>query len=272
MELARSQCLSDKPFMFDSGYPERFDTSLVSSPHLGTPIIGSPSQSHVVSSPQNHLMSSPQNHMSSNSPNHMILSPPQTNVMTDYSIYEPRQSPLNPARLKPSQDVRAAPYSIRRNSSDKQFACTHCAKVFKRHEHLKRHMRCHTGEKPFFCRVADCGRSFSRSDHLAQHVRSHGEQWGEQWNETSWNNLGSDIDSRSDLGKNESRNLDLHSNGFTTEFEFDDLSMHNQPPTFLKHESRHGTPFEGELDDLMGDLLGLDPEMREFPEQRLLSY
>jgi len=46
-----------------------------------------------------------------------------------------------------------------------------CGRMFKRLEHLKRHMRTHTMERPFQC--LRCGRRFSRSDNLNQHHRTH---------------------------------------------------------------------------------------------------
>ena len=46
-----------------------------------------------------------------------------------------------------------------------------CQRLFKRMEHMKRHYRTHTMEKPFECEV--CQRRFSRADNLAQHVRTH---------------------------------------------------------------------------------------------------
>ncbi|GBC01837.1 hypothetical protein RclHR1_04350013 [Rhizophagus clarus] len=46
-----------------------------------------------------------------------------------------------------------------------------CGRLFKRLEHLKRHVRTHTMERPYSCQV--CGKRFSRSDNLAQHRKTH---------------------------------------------------------------------------------------------------
>lgn len=55
----------------------------------------------------------------------------------------------------------------------KAFSCPlfSCGRLFKRLEHLKRHMRTHTMERPFQCPI--CRRRFSRSDNLTQHGRIH---------------------------------------------------------------------------------------------------
>ncbi|KAK5115914.1 hypothetical protein LTR62_000370 [Meristemomyces frigidus] len=46
-----------------------------------------------------------------------------------------------------------------------------CGRLFKRLEHLKRHVRTHTQERPYICNL--CEKAFSRSDNLAQHKRTH---------------------------------------------------------------------------------------------------
>ncbi|KAF6802950.1 regulatory protein amda-related protein, partial [Colletotrichum sojae] len=52
----------------------------------------------------------------------------------------------------------------------KPHVCSFCNRGFRKPEHLQRHTRIHTKEKPFSC---DCGLSFSRKDLLKRHKRLH---------------------------------------------------------------------------------------------------
>lgn len=63
--------------------------------------------------------------------------------------------------------------SVSSDGKVRAFVCPlySCGRLFKRMEHLKRHMRTHTMERPFLC--SRCGKRFSRGDNLTQHVRTH---------------------------------------------------------------------------------------------------
>ncbi|KAJ0413246.1 hypothetical protein BJY00DRAFT_322292 [Aspergillus carlsbadensis] len=53
----------------------------------------------------------------------------------------------------------------------RQRVCSWCPRSFTKEEHLARHVRTHTKEKPFFC--TECNKSFTRHDSLLRHIRSH---------------------------------------------------------------------------------------------------
>ncbi|XP_071400949.1 early growth response protein 1-like [Centroberyx affinis] len=72
---------------------------------------------------------------------------------------------------KPSRGGRRAP--AKGAVKVKPFPCSvqGCERRFSRSDELNRHVRIHTGQKPFQCTI--CSRSFSRSDHLTTHTRTH---------------------------------------------------------------------------------------------------
>ena len=63
---------------------------------------------------------------------------------------------------------------VRIHTGQKPFQCTICARSFSRSDHLTTHTRTHTGEKPFSCDV--CGKRFARSDERKRHGRVHVKQ------------------------------------------------------------------------------------------------
>ncbi|KAM3500926.1 hypothetical protein MY10362_005990 [Beauveria mimosiformis] len=52
--------------------------------------------------------------------------------------------------------------------TDGKFPYPRCDKTYLRAKHLKRHLLCHTGVRPYMCDF--CCKTFSRSNTLKQHV------------------------------------------------------------------------------------------------------
>nr|XP_046255091.1 zinc finger protein 574 [Scatophagus argus]XP_046255092.1 zinc finger protein 574 [Scatophagus argus]XP_046255093.1 zinc finger protein 574 [Scatophagus argus] len=59
----------------------------------------------------------------------------------------------------------------RRKSHERNFMCGICGKSFKKHIHVRNHIRTHTGERPFQC--SDCGKTFSSLANLMRHNLIH---------------------------------------------------------------------------------------------------
>ncbi|CAB1328238.1 unnamed protein product [Coregonus sp. 'balchen'] len=76
-------------------------------------------------------------------------------------------------RAQKAPRVRKSPAASTGPAKEKPFTCPmeNCDRRFSRSDELNRHIRIHTGHKPFQCRI--CLRSFSRSDHLTTHTRTH---------------------------------------------------------------------------------------------------
>ena len=75
--------------------------------------------------------------------------------------------PLNPPT------TGRAPDTARPFPGEKPYLCSweNCNWSFARSDELTRHVRKHTGAKPFVCKT--CHRAFGRSDHLALHRKRH---------------------------------------------------------------------------------------------------
>ncbi|KXX73196.1 Transcriptional regulator ADR1 [Madurella mycetomatis] len=58
-----------------------------------------------------------------------------------------------------------------RQQKPKALPCKYCSKRFRRVEHVQRHERTHTKEKPFACAWPRCGKTFGRRDLLVRHEK-----------------------------------------------------------------------------------------------------
>ncbi|XP_067636568.1 zinc finger protein 70-like [Eurosta solidaginis] len=68
---------------------------------------------------------------------------------------------------------RRMQHSIDEPNPKIKLQCEYCDKSFRNSFELRRHVRTHTGERPFSC--PECGKSFSDPCNLKSHIRSHGE-------------------------------------------------------------------------------------------------
>ncbi|QPG73300.1 hypothetical protein FOA43_000610 [Brettanomyces nanus] len=88
---------------------------------------------------------------------------PTTLILTDFERSKldlPEQSARSKSRSKKGS-----------NEKKKIHECPLCHSRFQRPEHVKRHMRSHSSEKPFACPQLDCCKRFNRKDNLKQHLR-----------------------------------------------------------------------------------------------------
>ncbi|PYH96311.1 hypothetical protein BO71DRAFT_375648 [Aspergillus ellipticus CBS 707.79] len=93
------------------------------------------------------------------------MSPATSEAGPDLVTRHEAEGPTKHDGSSPDRDMQHS------SATASQTRCSICQSTFRRPEHLKRHFRSHTKEKPFEC--AQCGRHFSRTDTLHRHELSH---------------------------------------------------------------------------------------------------
>ncbi|XP_076456904.1 uncharacterized protein LOC143291129 isoform X19 [Babylonia areolata] len=92
-------------------------------------------------------------------------------VQTDVStVIQSKQSVTSDQEMARAQ-IAAANRLLASTSSGSFNSCEYCGRVFSKKEYLRRHVRIHTGERPYRCVV--CQLSFRRSHHLRRHELMH---------------------------------------------------------------------------------------------------
>ncbi|CUM66010.1 uncharacterized protein PRCAT00003664001 [Priceomyces carsonii] len=82
-------------------------------------------------------------------------------------------SPINPQTKFQGDGKLPIKVSYKTDKVDpkKKHQCPICQARFQRPEHVKRHLKSHSSEKPFECDEPNCGKCFNRKDNLKAHLK-----------------------------------------------------------------------------------------------------
>lgn len=108
------------------------------------------------------------NYPKSNLPNFKKM---DSNISYDSSLKDKNTNDENKIKniKKKTIPIELTAYGTTPSGKPRLFVCQACTRAFARLEHLRRHERSHTKEKPFSCGV--CQRKFSRRDLLLRHAQ-----------------------------------------------------------------------------------------------------